>query len=93
MVRFSVDFVLTPQHPDYAAPAPNEVHRVRRGVLQFAGVTNLTWLNQQQRPGKDADGEEDFGNIDAMKWEPNHFVLEGSWGEMDLFATDVSVTF
>lgn len=92
IVRFTMDFVLTPDHPLYAPPATGEHHSYRRGTLELFGVRNLSWVDQQQHPGIDATGEKDWGNIDSMRWESDRFQLEGSWGAMTLKAARVSVT-
>ncbi len=92
IVRITMEFVLTTDHPSYSPPPPEHHHCYRRGALEFTGVETLSWVDQQQHPGTDATGETDWGNIDSMLWESDNFQLEGSWGEMKLKAAKLSVT-
>jgi len=91
-VKFDLDFVLTPEHPNYTAPAVGEQFCFRRGSLEFEGVRRLIWSDQGAPPARDATGEIDFGNIDSLTFDEVGFVLEGSWGRMELRAASVSAT-
>ena len=92
-VRFAIEFVLREDHPAFSPPAPGLQYCYRRGALEFTGVRQLSWVDQQQRPGTDATGEKDWGNIDSMRWEADRFQLQGGWGEMKLQASRLSITF
>jgi hypothetical protein len=91
VVRFDVEFVLTERHPHYRAPFPNELFCHNRGTLLISGVTRSVWAAQGAPPAHDANGETDFGHIDALTWDAEHLALEGDWGQMELDATSIQV--
>jgi hypothetical protein len=90
-VRFAVDFVLTPRHPSYQPPPPNESNCYRKGELLFTGVRELAWSDQGAPPAHDASGEVDYGNIDALHWQGSRYELEGDWGQMEVLAESLTV--
>lgn len=90
-VSFRLDFVLTPEHPRYAAPAPGEQFCFRTGSMEFREVTRLTWANQGAPPAIDANDELDYGGIDLFEFDDVGYVMEGSWGRIDLVAKEVVV--
>lgn len=90
-VDFRVEFVLTPGHPDYRQPSPDEAYCARHGWLRFSGVTRCLWSDQGAPPARDATGEIDFGNIDSLEWDQTQYSLEGDWGRMELTAEQVDV--
>ena len=90
-VQFSVDFVLTPEHPEYCPPGADESYCCRRGWLRFSGVTRCLWANQGAPPARDATGEVDYGNIDSFAWDTASYLLEGDWGHMELIAERLEV--
>jgi hypothetical protein len=90
-VRIMLDLVLTPDHPDYADPAPGEQYCFRRGHIEFTGVRRLLWTAQGAPPAHDANGDLDYGNIDSFISTDVGYELEGSWGRMELQADDVQV--
>ena len=79
-VVFKLDAVLTPEHPAYTSPPPDEQYCYRKGELVFDGVTAVDWLERSYRTSTDATGEEDLGNIDSLIVEGGAFHLEGDWG-------------
>jgi hypothetical protein len=86
LVQFAMDLVLTPDHDAYRAPHSGEQYCFRRGTLRFSDVTQLSWAGQGAPPARDASGEVDFGNIDAMEWDESSYSLEGDWGRMEVLA-------
>jgi hypothetical protein len=86
-----VDFVLTADHPGYVAPPPSEVECYRRGSIRFRGVESLRWEGQGRPPARDASGERDYGSIDSLGWERDHYELSGDFGEIGLRAGSVEV--
>jgi hypothetical protein len=90
-ICFRVDFVLTERHPVYSRPKPDEQYCYRRGILVFEKVSKLVWTEQGSPPARDATGEIDFGNIDAMTFQDDAFELEGDWGSMKLTSASVRI--
>ncbi len=90
-VTFELDLVLTPGHPEYAAPKPAEQYCYRRGYLVFKEVTRLLWSQSGSPPAVDASGEVDYGQIDTFEWDDAGALLEGSWGRMEVVSSSVEV--
>lgn len=90
-VGFSLDMVLTPEHPDYRPPTAREQYCFRRGQLTFTGVSRLLWSSSGNPPAVDASGEEDFGQVDTFVWDEAGQVLEGSWGRMEILSSSIEV--
>lgn len=88
-ISFKMDLVLTPDHPSYAAPVPGEQHCYRRGTICFRNVERLLWVNQGAPPARDATGELDFGGVDQFEFDELGFLIEGSWGRIELRASEV----
>ncbi len=93
ILTFTLDMVLTDKHPRYHPPRPGNQFCYLTGTVKFVGATALTWLNQGARPSRDANSELDYGNIDALVFEGDHYQLEGSWGEIVVVATELEVTY
>ena len=89
LVRFELDIVLTPEHPQYLSPSAEEQHCFRRGRMEFLRVRRVVWADQGAPPARDAAGEVDFGNIDSFTWNDLGYELEGSWGRMEVQAEEV----
>lgn len=90
-VTIDVEFALTPDHPAYVPPPPDENEAYRRGQILFSGVRRPVWADQGVRPATDATGEIDYGHIDDLRWDGEIFELEGDWGRMTLEARSVQV--
>ncbi|GAA5189547.1 hypothetical protein GCM10023346_04390 [Arthrobacter gyeryongensis] len=88
----TAEFVLTEEHPSYAPARPGEQYCYRKGVLVFDGVADLTWTGQlSSRPSRDPDGSVDYGNIDSLIIEGDHYTVEGDLGKIDLHAASIRV--
>ncbi len=87
-VEFSLDAVLTPSHPAYRPPAPDEQYYYRRGQLVIVGAERPRLRHSDARPATDATGEEDFGNIDSLYPVDSNgrdrWAMEGDWGELEV---------
>ncbi len=92
-LTFRLDMVLTVRHPMYHPPVPGEQFCYRMGVLEFRGVSDLTWSNQGAPPARGATGQLDHGNIDDMVFEGDRYRLEGSWGEIEVVAEGIEVIY
>lgn len=90
-VRVTIDFVLTPEHPSYSEPKTGELFCYRRGNLTFHGVERLVWSGQGSPPARDASDEADYGNIDVFALQTVGYILEGSFGPMEIKCDSVEV--
>jgi hypothetical protein len=79
---FTLEAVLTPEHPDYHDPLPGEQYCYAEGELIFADASRVEWLKRSTNRYVDAAGHEDLGNIDSLTSDHHTFVVEGDWGEV-----------
>jgi len=86
-ITFVLDAVLTPGHPSYAEPPPDEQHRYVTARLTLAGASEIRWLRRSPRAYRDATGETDLGNVDRLVLEDDHYEATGDWGEVWVFTT------
>ncbi len=91
VLAFEMEFVLTPEHPDYRPAQPNQQHCYARGELRFVRPRMVDWIRRTLCTSTDATGEVDFGAIDALTLEAGRYRLEGDWGEVQLNADTVEV--
>lgn len=92
LLTIAIDLVLTSEHPDYGPPRPGEQHCYRRGEIRFTDVTNLEWAGQGViRPARDASGEIDYGNIDALSSDGGTYSLAGDFGSIRVRAGAIHV--
>lgn len=83
-LTFTIDAVLTPEHPHYQPPKQDEHHCYQRGVIVFERVGRLVWEGQGNPPAVDATGEIDYGSIDSMYAQGPLFSLSGEWGKIQV---------
>jgi hypothetical protein len=87
-IAFSLDAVLTPSHPAYRPPAPNEQYCYRRGQLVVASAERPRLRRSGAHPATDATGDQDFGNIDSLHRVDSDgrdmWAMEGEWGELEV---------
>lgn len=89
---FDLDAVLTPQHPHYAAPLPDEFHCYRRAQLWFKDAFDISYDPSGAPPAWDANDDWDHGNIDSFEIDPPHgYHLAGGWGQLKLKALNAFV--
>jgi hypothetical protein len=94
-VVFTMDFVLTRDHPLFQPFNPVETYECfRRGQLRFQGVKSLQYSDQIAQATQDPDGELDWGHIDYFEWKPGCYRLEaeGDWGIMEITGDNIHVT-
>lgn len=92
VVTFYAEFVLTPEHPEYAPPTGDEQFSYLVGRLSLRGIRELSWRNQGAPPARDANNEEDLGHIDVFEWSRGRFQVGGDWGQMTVLGETISVT-
>ncbi|OLR90326.1 hypothetical protein BJP25_03595 [Actinokineospora bangkokensis] len=88
VLRFRLDAVLTPEHPDWHPPHPGEQHCYVGAHLTFRACTRVEWISRTGATYTDASGEADHGNIDTMTRHPTHWHLTGDWGEVRVHTTE-----
>ena len=85
-VHFTMEFAVTTRHRLYRPPPPTEYLCYHRGRLLFdSGVVSAFDFNPRSR-SVDANGEVDFGQIDAMRFDADRYILEGDRGDLDIVA-------
>ena len=90
-VSFAVEMVLTKEHPMYSKPKRKEQYCYRRAKIIFKGLKKVKWLKKNIKPFTDADGSEDFGNIDSFELLSGGYHLRGDWGEVIIFSDPPSL--
>ncbi|WP_447928949.1 hypothetical protein [Vreelandella sp. EE27] len=82
-ISFTIDVVLTSEHPMYTSPKKNEQYSYKNGKLVFQGLKSIKWLDRSRQSFTDADGIEDYGNIDSFELSSEGcYHLKGDWGEV-----------
>lgn len=81
-ITFKVEMVLTEDHPLYTSPREDEQYCYKKGKIIFNDVQAINWINRSFQPFTDADGSEDYGNIDLFELSSNGYHLSGDWGEV-----------
>jgi hypothetical protein len=85
-LTFTLEVVLTPEHPRYHTPLPGEQYCYVDGFLTLNGVREIEWLSRSANAFTDASGEEDLGNIDTFRQDVDYFDIVGDWGHVHVFA-------
>ena len=90
-LTFTMQFVLTVEHPSYRGPKPGEQYHYASGVLEFSGVKRILWPEAGQiNVVRDLDGTFDVGNIDSLTVTHDGYVIGGDWGLLTVTASAVS---
>ena len=79
-VHFLIDLVLTPEHPDYRSPGPDEQYCYRRAQIAIENARSVRWLRKTMQPFEDATGEVDYGSIDSWTLDGDVSHIEGDSG-------------
>ena len=85
-LSFRLEAVLTPAHPRYHQPRPDEAHCYADAVLTIADATKIEWITRSSQPARDATGEEDLGNIDSLQHHADHYEIVGDWGHVRVYS-------
>lgn len=92
LVSFQMEFVLTKEHPSYQEPLDNEMYCYRYGVIDFIAPKRVLWEYRNQKVVSiDANGENDFGNIDIFSKYRDVYSLEGDWGSVLIHCKKIEV--
>ncbi|WP_432850487.1 hypothetical protein ACQPXB_08050 [Amycolatopsis sp. CA-161197] len=81
-VSFTLDLVLTPGHPRYHAPPPDEQYCYADALLAIVNATKIDWITRSAQTYRDAAGEEDLGNIDSLQYHDGYYDIAGDWGHV-----------
>lgn len=90
---FIVEMVLTEAHPLYTPPNASEQYCYKTGKIGFQELKSVEWLNRNTKPITDAEGSEDYGNIDSFTISPEGYYLEGYWGEVKINSSPPKVVW
>lgn len=89
-----LEAVLTPEHPRYQAPAPNEQHCYLTGWLTLRSSDSVELQLSGSPPAADASGAPDYGNIDRLVGDANDvWEMDGDWGYARLAQPEVRLQF
>ncbi|BEV10448.1 hypothetical protein ATDW_09440 [Asticcacaulis sp. DW145] len=92
---FLLDAVLTESYPAYEPPPSESYNCFKRLALRFEAIADLDWraLRLRKAFSADADGEVDYGNIDTLLLTGNSAHIQGSWGEVELTFSRITVEY
>lgn len=91
-VSLRVEAVVTPEHPRYRPPPPNEQHCYLTGWLTLRSSAPVDLRLSGSPPAADASGERDYGNIDSLVGDAHDvWEMEGDWGYARLVNPDVTL--
>ena len=80
VLELEMDFVLTPEHPEYLPPPIVSQECYRHGMLRIENFRNVIWEATGSPPSHDAVGEIDYGNLDELTHDGSAWLLVGEWG-------------
>lgn len=93
-VEFTLDLVLTEEHPLYRHPKLGEQYCFCQATLTFTEPKQFLFEKAGTIPAKDASGAIDYGNIDIFEVDDaGWFHLAGEWGKLQLKGQLPSVVF
>jgi hypothetical protein len=81
-IAFTVEAVLTEEHPRHRPPLPGERYCYARITLTFAGTTDVEWLERSPHVFTDPDGSQDLGGVDFLRWDGDRYDIAGDWGRV-----------
>jgi hypothetical protein len=81
-LQFDLDLYIIQGHAKWTPPGPREFARWIRAKLIFPKVRNLVGLRTQYivKPAVDADGENDYGEIDELIINNSEVSMIGEFG-------------
>jgi hypothetical protein len=93
-LTFYVLASLEQTHPQASAPASGDWACYRPCIIQFVGVSSISGLLRQEsvKPGADASGDVDYGNIDSFKLvDSGEYRIVGDFGDVLVAAREILV--
>lgn len=92
-VSFTVEMVLTEDHPMYSPPRKDEQYCYKKGKIVFQDLQSVRWLHRNMQPFIDADENKDYGNIDCFELSSAGYHLLGDWGEVIIKSSEPKVVW
>jgi hypothetical protein len=86
-LSFHIEAVVTEGHPLYHEPKPGQQYCYIRGQLTFSNAERIEWIKKANIGFRDANEEEDLGNIDFLNVEADNYHVGGDWGEVKVYAS------
>jgi hypothetical protein len=83
-LTFLLDLVLRESHPLYTTPQNGQQYCYYPANLEFPNVERLRWVKQHLHSTTDAEGNLDYGNIDALDYINGYYHVEGDWGIVEV---------
>ena len=87
-LTFTIEAVLTEQHPAYTPPNPGEQYCYADAQLVLTHTSAVQWVRRAATTYTDASGEVDLGNIDQMDRVDDHWRISGDWGEVLVYTDE-----
>ena len=92
-ICFSVEFVLTEDHPCYTKPGNDKQYCYRTGKIIFRNLESYYWMERNEISFVDKSGERDYGNIDSFVLSNEGYRLSGDWGELIVRSPSVQLVW
>lgn len=83
-VEFDIEVVLRETHSDYTLPVSGEQYCYKRAYLRFIGTTEVNWSMEGIQKSQDANGEYDYGGIDAFEASDAGYSVSGEFGSLEI---------
>lgn len=90
-IKFLIEAILTPEHPLYHSPLPDEQYCYKNIKLCFSNFDKAIWIEKNDVYNIDINGEIDRGNIDCFYQYNNYFYLTGEWGKLKILGAKTSI--
>ncbi len=81
-IVFSMEAVLTEEHPLYTPAKKGEQYCYTNVDIVFTEINSIQWVEKNNKPSIDMDGTIDFGNIDVFIVLTDGYHLAGDWGDV-----------
>lgn len=92
-ISFTIEVVLTENHPLYIKPKPNEQYCYKKGKIIFQNLKSFKWLKKNNKFFTDATGSKDYGNIDSFQLSNKGYELSGDWGYLVVSSSPVKLVW
>lgn len=82
MISFTVEVILTENHPMHSPSRQDEQYCYKTAKIIFKSLGKVKWLERKGDSFTGADGAEDYGNIDSFELTSEGYHMLGDWGEV-----------
>lgn len=90
-ISFTVEMVLTENHPLYTPPSSRDKYCYKTGKIIFRRLESVSWISKNMQQFIDADETVDYGNIDLFELNPDGYHILGDWGEVIIEAPSLKL--